>query len=82
MLALDYLQKILLLDSVICVFPGGGWEFLGYLQQCLGWNEMLCVARVMDALNLLLTVLGGPELLPAAAGNEKWRKTRECRHLR
>ncbi|XP_053813035.1 mitogen-activated protein kinase 9 isoform X5 [Vidua macroura] len=60
----------------------GGLEFLGYLQQCSGWNEMLCVARVMDAQNLLLTVLGRPELLPAAVGNEKWRKTREYRHLR
>lgn len=43
---------------------------------------MLCVARVMDAQNLLLTMLGRPELLPVAVGNKKWRKTRECRHLR
>lgn len=70
MLALDYLQENLLLDSVICIFPDGGWEFLGYLQQCSGWNEMLCVARVMDAQNLLLTVLGRPELLPVAVALE------------
>lgn len=82
MLALDSLQENLLLDSIICTFPDGGWEFLGCLQQCSGWNEVLCVARVMDAQTLLQALLGRPELLPAAVGNEKWRETRECRHLR
>lgn len=78
MLALGYLQENLLLDSIICKI----WEFLGYLQQGSRWNEMLCVARVMDAQNLLLAVLGRPQLLLVVVGSEKWRKSRECRHLR
>lgn len=70
MLALDYLLENLLLDLVICIFPDSGWEFLEYLQECSGWNEMLCVARVMGTQNLFLTVLGRPELLPVAVALE------------
>lgn len=64
-------------------FPIWSTGLFGYLEQCSGRNEMLCIASTIDALDLLLT--GGVETSVTGSGcctrNKKCRKTSQRSYL-
>lgn len=60
-------------------FPIWSTGLSGYLDQCSGLNEMLCIARAVDALELLLAgaVRASVTGSCCCTRNEKYRKTRQ-----